>query len=276
MLHIDVTMCTYSIDSISDFVLSVSFCLAELYVYGRRCWNLFRTSVVCGMARSFSSRVEWFFLHCISQPVTTHGGRHSKWNHRWCGLGELCCVETHAIRYFSPSPGRIVCWGYGERLFVITGERTGQCKYIRNFGHCRSGLNASEKGRQGNHVTVGDAIYNKNCVVVVGHGETSNGKLAPPGGHGRFMWAHTTRGMLEVVENVSRDTDRKIGRTKGGDGNKKLWSFRLLRFGCVLFWDFTIRSCLKEREGISRCSEGNGYCESELTRVLTVDKDRES
>lgn len=49
------------------------------------------------------------------------------------------------------------------------------------------GLNASEKGRQGNHVTVGDAIYNKNCVVVVGHGETSNGKLAPPGGHGRFM-----------------------------------------------------------------------------------------
>lgn len=206
-----------------------------------------------------------FFLHCISQPVTTHGGRHPEWNHRWCGLGELCCVETHAIRYFSPSSGRIVCW----RLFVITGERTGQCKYIRNFGHCRSGLNVSEKGRQGNHVTVGDAIYNKSCVVVVGHGETSNGKLAPPGGHGRFMWALTTRGNLEVAKHVSTDTDRKMVRTKGGDGNKKFWNFRLLRFGYVLFSDFTILSCLKLREGITRWSDGNGYCESELTRVLT-------
>lgn len=32
MLHIDVTMCTYAIDSISDFVLSVSFCLAEIQI----------------------------------------------------------------------------------------------------------------------------------------------------------------------------------------------------------------------------------------------------
>lgn len=80
-----------------------------------------------------------------------------------------------------------------------------------------------------------------------------------------------------------REEGTKVERRTRQVSNKKLWSFRLLRFGYVLFSDL-LRSL--KRQGplcvaklwnryvhIDEVAEGgNEYCGSEVTRVLTVDK----